>query len=224
MKWREVIDWVGRIQTIQSIANNIGFVVPVGTLAASIYAGYLYGHDWMEILFYSSGSCMFVLGIMILFIFYTERNNPENKLKFVGPLIKMDLVKGKVNAAKRIAKMQAGFQIRNDSFFPISFYIQTAETTLDDKQPPRSKFPKPAVTIGPSGIYHVSDEVIDMHERLCSDMSGYEHFVVRYGKRGNEKYTLIIKGELIINMKPSGEVTHTQLAVATNDDLYSKSL
>ncbi len=214
---KNFIDWIGRFQVVQSILEFTGFAIPLSYGLVSGLLGYISHQNWMEIMFFSSGGAMFILAIMFLYILYTERKNPENKLKFIGPQIKMDLVKAKTNTARRIERIQVGFQMRNDAFFPIYFYVASAETSLEDKSPPRGKFPRGPAVIGPSGLLTITDDAIELDGRLCGNISGEENIVIKYGNGGKERYELVVKGILTVAMLPSGAVTSIQLGQVTQD-------
>lgn len=212
-KFRTVLDWWDRAQSIHDVWNFIWPWIPIGWGFATGGAGYWTHQPVMQIMTYTAASAAFGFVALLAVMVILERKNPENKLTYVAPMVGVELAKQRnQNTAKRIEKAQWWFQIRNDANFPISLIVYDAQTDVEDMQPPRVKYPKAPVYIGPRGTINVMDEPVLLNGRVAGNFTGHAEITLRYGNRGNEKYELKIAGDLQAVMMPNGSVTSVILS------------
>ncbi len=188
------LDWIGRFQVVQSIIQNLWAFLPIGWLIGTGWAGYVTGQPLMWIMVAVAASASFVCVALL------------DKIKFVIPNVGFDYINQKASKIRKISYSQVMIQLRNDAHFPMSVYLENAETSIEALIPPRTKYPGQAVLVGSQGIFFLMDARIEMQNQACRDLTGEAHFRVRYGKAGNEKYVLDVKGTLFIGMDPTGFV------------------
>lgn len=170
---------------------------------------------------------------------YMERKSPLNKLKFIGTRIAADLSPATVPAQlfgnrrqrraqsskpvervlaqneiaagvpRTLEKIQVGVAVRNDATFPISLFLEAADTEMDGEKPPRTSYPKPAVIILPGTAVNIQDERIDMDDRSCERMAGKMDMRIKYGLPGRERFELRFQANLDIVMTNFGFITET---------------
>jgi hypothetical protein len=80
--------------------------------------------------------------------------------------------------------------------------------------PPRSVFPKPPATVEPGASVRVLDDRIPMEEFPCQHLGGKMDLLIKYGRKGNEKFELRVNGPVKIQMENSGFVGFIQLDVS----------
>jgi hypothetical protein len=102
---------------------------------------------------------------------YRQWKSPEHKLRFNGTVFNFDLVHVPNNRRARAANAslarkahlpatveplirelgsgQLGVELINYASFPMSVFIESAESEIEGHKPPRSKYPKDKVTIFP---------------------------------------------------------------------------
>jgi hypothetical protein len=92
--------------------------------------------------------------------------------------------------ARTIAEAQLGVALKNEAMFPISCFLESAETELQGERPPRSKFPKPTVVI-PAGVtMTIADDPIPMKSLPCQRLTGKMDLRLKYGLPGDERFEL----------------------------------
>ena len=111
------------------------------------------------------------------------------------------------NVSRTIDKAQIGVEITNTAIFPISCFLENAETEIEGEKPPRSKFPKAAVMVPAGSSMRFMDDAIDMEEFPCQRLAGKMDLSLKYGRPGKEVFELRPKGDLIIVMENSGLVS-----------------
>jgi hypothetical protein len=110
-----------------------------------------------------------------------------------------------------LAKGQLGVEIFNTVPFPISCFLENADSSIEGFAPPRSSFPKPPVMIPPLGRTRVCDDPMDMDNRECGKLIGNMRLHLKYGQPGNEKFDHVFAGKLHIHMENYGFVSHMTL-------------
>jgi hypothetical protein len=119
------------------------------------------------------------------------------------------------NVARTLRVGQLGVEIVNNATFPISCFLDSAETTVADNSPPRSKFPKDKALIGPKDKFRLVDDRIDLNDMPCQRLSGAVKMVVKYGLPGKEKFEIVVEGTVEIIMERFGYVSQIQFAPKT---------
>lgn len=153
---------------------------------------------------------------------YRERKNPLNKIIFVQTAFNLDLVvdtglnrkqrrsqqPGTITLpARHIEKAQLGVELRNDATFPISMFLESADSTLMDFTPPRSHFPKPPTILYPGLVVRVVDDPIDMGGIAAQNLSGTLKMKIRYGLPGKERFEMNFNATAEIHIQPFGIIT-----------------
>ena len=119
-----------------------------------------------------------------------------------------------IGANRTLDKVQVGVEITNNAFFPISCFLESADTEIEGEKPPRSNFPKPAAICQPGASIRVLDDAIPMDEFPCQRLSGKMDMLIKYGTPGNETFELRIKGTLDVLMESYGQVNAVMLGLA----------
>ena len=99
---------------------------------------------------------------------------------------------------------QLGVEITNNATFPISCFLEFADTEIEGFRPPRSKYPKASAMIAPGEKLRFSDDRMDMEKWPCQKLSGTGHFVLRYGLQGKEQFRLELDGAVVVVMEHFG--------------------
>jgi hypothetical protein len=100
--------------------------------------------------------------------------------------------------------------VTNTALFPISCFLESAETEVEGEKPPRSHFPKQGATVPPGTSMRFMDDTIEMAEFPCQRLSGKIDLLLKYGRPGNEVFELHPKGDLVIVMEHYGFVGQIQ--------------
>lgn len=238
---KPVLEWIGHAETIHTIAQAefvktllLPTVMTVATGAAG-WAGHL---PLMWVLMAMSLTFMGMTMGLLAGSLYIERKNPLNKLTYTV-IFNCDLsparpallgsrqqrrASGKqqlpdlsptqldVHVSRTIDIGQIGAEIVNQATFPISCILEEAETTVEEFQPPRSKFPKGPFLIPARDKARLADDRIPMDGWPCQKMVGRVHMKIRYGRPGNEKFVLEIDGSVTVIMEHYGFVSQVQFS------------
>ena len=235
--FKTLVDWIGRFATIQAIVQSqflqTWFWPMVGGLATTV-SGLLQGVPVMWALMAGTIAFASVTVGMLALIGVRMQLSPQNKLlhKVIfhhdltpreAPLIgtrqqrraqeRQILSKSQVvpNVNRTLDKSQLGLELTNNAFFPISIILERAETEIEGETPPRSVFPKPPAIIEPGQSMRVLDDSISMEEIACQQLGGKIDILIKYGKKGSEKFELHVKGAVKIQMESNGFVGAIQL-------------
>ena len=118
------------------------------------------------------------------------------------------------NVSRTLDKAQIGVELTNNSYFPISVILEKAETEIEGETPPRSAFPKPPGIIDPGASVRFMDDRIEMDQIPCQHLGGKIDMLIKYGRRGSEKYEMHVKGPVKIQIESNGFVGAIQLDVS----------
>ena len=108
---------------------------------------------------------------------------------------------------RNLTKGQLSIEIKNNASFPISFFLNSAETEVDGEQPPRGKFPKGSTLLRPGQSMRVMDNSIEFDKVPCRRLTGKIDWNIKYGLPGKETFDLNIKAALDIQIEKFGFVT-----------------
>jgi hypothetical protein len=143
-----------------------------------------------------------------------ERMNPRNKLAYVQTVAHVDFKGGNQLVAppqagrpRKILRMQLGVELQNRCSFPISLIVANAESEIEGLFPPRTSYPKPAVTILPGGLVRCIDSPIEMKDKPCGRLTAKMAIKVKYGMQGDEVEELNFNAVLDIIFSPDGTLT-----------------
>jgi hypothetical protein len=234
MRWlKDLLDWIGRWQVVQSVIAFIKpFVWPWIFAVLTAGAGYIGDQPAMWIVMASSLAFMGV-GVGVFFSStYRDRNSPLNKLLYAGTAFNYDLKPMERRArraaatgavqARLLEKTQIGVFIHNAAPFPISAMLESAGTEVEGLTPPRSLFPRKPVIITPGNTVIMSDDPISMDGHVCEKLEGKMDIRIRYGFPGNEKYSLQFKGRVEALMVPEGFLQGTYTHWDSDQSLPTK--
>lgn len=219
----QALTWGQRVNAAWSIVTGTFFKVYIWPVASSVLtagAGYL-GHVpamWIMMAVAIVFACVTQSWLRISEIL--ERVNPRNKLAYVQTVVHYDLkggpafanVGGSTGRARKLQQMQIGVELQNRSFSPMSLFIASAETEVEGLFPPRTTYPKRAVTILPGGLVRCIDLPIEMNEKPCGRMSAKMSIKVKYGMQADEDEELNFNAVLDIILQPDG----TQMQLFTH--------
>lgn len=226
---KQFIDFIGRIQVVQSI---IGFIKPFiwpWVYAMLIGAAGYYTH--FPLVWVLMATAMAFAGVAVGIVYadaYRDRHSPLNKIRYAGTITNYDLTplnrkgrqasKAGAPPIRTLAKTQIGVALFNSAHFPISVILENAKTEMEELEPPRSEYPRPPVLIVPGNSVFVMDDPIDMEGHPCEKLEGRMNLKIRYGLPGKEKYELNFAGRVEALMRPegflSGNYTHWDAAQA----------
>lgn len=213
--FKRFIDFIGRVQVVQSILAFLKpFVWPWVAAVLTGTVGYFGNQPLMWVLMASALSFM---GVSVGFWFidnYRQRKSPVNKFLYAGTAFNYDL-KPMARQARRAAatgaiqarlldKAQIGVYMQNSAPFPISAFLETAETEIEGIKPPRSLFPRQSVTILPGNTVLMADDAIEMDSHVCEKLEGRMDLKIKYGMPDDEKHELRFRGRVEALMRPEG--------------------
>jgi hypothetical protein len=212
-----VLDWIGRYQVVQwLIAAAKTTVLPAGLSVVTAYAGWAGGVPLMWIALAAVLVFAGTINALYYLMSYSRVITPENKLRYVNTIVPIDLSAVSnsrraaqaqlVNHQRGISRIQVGVILQNMAHFPISAYIEHAETEMDGQTPPRASYPKPPITIVPGNNVFMLDHPIEMNNRKCDHLEGRIDMTICYGKQGKERYKLGFKGKVEIFIETNGVV------------------
>jgi hypothetical protein len=217
-KWEEALTWGQRAGTAWSIFQSAFFkfyIWPVLSAMMTGAAGYLGGVPLMWVLVAVAIVFACVAQSWLRISEIMERINPRNKLAYIQTVVHMDLKGGpqptnqggSTGRARRIEKMQIGVELQNRSSFPMSLIVSNAETEVAGIFPPRTPYPKPAITVLPGGLIRCLDVPILMKDTLCGRLSAKMSIKIKYGMQGDEDDELNFDAVLDIVFQPNGTLT-----------------
>ena len=238
---RGVVDWAGRATTIQTIIQSQFLQTwfwPMLSGLIVIASGILQREPVMWALMAGMIAFAAVTVGMLAVIALRVQTSPQNKLlnKVVlhhdltpreAPLLgtrqqrrahdresRQMLSSSQIvpNVNRTLDKVQLGVELTNNSYFPISVILERAETQVEGETPPRSTFPKPPTTIQPGASIRLMDDAIPMEETPCQHLGGQIDMMIKYGRKGNEKFELSVKGAVRIEMESNGFASFIQLS------------
>jgi hypothetical protein len=143
---------------------------------------------------------------------YRQSSTPEHKLRFNGTIFNFDLVhvpnsrlarrasesvsRRKIPPAnsqpliRELENGQLGVELINYATFPISVFIESAESGIEGHAPPRSKYPKDKIIMFPGTPMRLTDERIPLDKLKCGRIEGNFDIKIKYGLPGKEVYEL----------------------------------
>jgi hypothetical protein len=227
-KFDQALTWGQRVSAAWSIVTGTFFKVYIWPVASSVLtaaAGYL-GHVpvmWIMMAVAIVFACVTQSWLRISEIM--ERMNPRNKLAYVQTVVHFDLkggpalanVGGSTGRPRKLEQMQIGVELQNRSSSPISLSIANAETEIEGLFPPRTNYPKAAITILPGGLVRCFDLPIPMKDKPCGRISAKMSIKVKYGMQGDEDEELNFDAVLDIALQPDG--TQMQLFTHWNPNI-----
>ena len=204
---QKFFDWISRFEAGRSFLTFAAPTIPA-ILAAT--GGILGNAPWMWIIM---STALVFMGVTVSIYFIKvniQSSTPEHKLRYSGTAINYDLLDNPANRQQRraadtpkgtqiiprhLSKIQIGIHLFNTASFPISAYLEKAETEIEGTTPPRSTYPKKPVTIMPGSNILLADEPINVNIE-CGRIEGKMDISIKYGKPGNEKFLLHFKGKV----------------------------
>jgi hypothetical protein len=123
-----------------------------------------------------------------------------------------------VHVSRTIDLAQISVELKNNATFPISIFLELAETEIEELKPPRSKFPKDKAIIAPGDKIRMVDDRILMDDFPCQRLSGKMNMRIRYGLPGSETFSLDVEGTLLIVMEHYGFVSQLQFNPKSSTD------
>jgi hypothetical protein len=219
---KSILDWVGRWQVAQSIAAIFKPVwLPIMTALLALGAGYIQRVPWVWVIMGSAVSFMAMAVGLFFSVSYASARTPAHKLRYVNTIVGTDLGSPPNRKRKRASqatavggipqsyldKVQVGVQLQNTANFPISAFVEIAETEMLDKKPPRTTYPKPSVTITPGNVVNMMDEPIELDGTPCGKMEGVLNIKIKYGRKGKEHFELSFKAKLEVFMRRDGLIS-----------------
>jgi hypothetical protein len=212
-----ILDWIGRYQVVQwLLAAAKPLVLPTGFSVVTAYAGWADGVPLMWIILASVLAFAGTINGLYYIKGYGRIITPENKLRYINTIAPIDLSpisNGRraaqaqlVHHERGISKIQIGVMLQNMAHFPISAFIQNAETEMDGKTPPRTHYPKAPITIVPGNNVFMLDHPIEMGGRKCDHIEGRIDMTICYGAKNKEHYKLEFKGRVEIFLEQNGVI------------------
>lgn len=214
---KPAFDVFDRLSTVTAIAT---FIWPLLLTGGAIVSGVISHESVMWIVMAAALTFMGTTTGILMGSLYLERKNPQNKILTRSTIFTHDL--GPVqdhnrhtrrgmkstslivpNPPRRIIKGQLAIELINTASFPISVFIESAETSVEGQLPGRTKYPKAPVMQQPGAIFWVHDEPIEI-DLPCGIVRGEMNLVIKYGHPGRERYTLIHKGNVEVFFEPNG--------------------
>lgn len=107
---------------------------------------------------------------------------------------------------RKLDKAQIGITLQNNASFPISCFMESAETELQGIKPPRGTFPRDTMTMLPGNKITFKDDRINMDGMECGNMSGTMDMTLKYGLPGKERLELRFRASLEIQLQSYGQV------------------
>jgi hypothetical protein len=221
-KWSRPLEWIAHAETVHALAQT-EFVRTL--LAPSVFAmltgtaGIFGGIPLMWVMVGSSLGFMAVIQGLLRASELKERKTPLNKLRYNGTIFHFDLfpisdnrrsrrlnssVSRKATLPSTVEPIvreleigQLGVELFNTADFPISLIVHSAETEIENCTPPRTQYPKPAITVLPGIPVRVVDERITLNRLKCGRLEGKMHLKIMYGLPGKEIYDLDINAKRV---------------------------
>lgn len=183
---------------------------PTFMTSATALGGFLQDVPVMWIFMSSTLTCAGVMALMLWGSQYAQRRSPNGKLRLVGPQAGVDVVppmatKLRSGQQRTVQYAQLGVLIHNTATFPLSFIVQSAESSVEGVTPPRTSYPRPATEIPPGMIMSTSDERMDMNEMPIKDLQGKLSMRILYGLKGREHLALDV--DITVAMRSQGDGT-----------------
>jgi hypothetical protein len=228
---KSLLDWIGRWQVFQSLWPIFtSILLPIATALTAVGAGYVQRVPVMWIIMASSLTFMAIIVAMFFVSSFTDMRTPAHKLRYISTVVAVDLAMPPNRKSKRAStstttlgivqsyldKVQVGVQLQNVAAFPISAHIVSATTKMSGKEPPRTEYPKPSVTISPGNVVNMTDVPIEMHSLPCGKMEGVLDMKIKYGRKGRENFELLFKAKLEIFMRKDGLIQFISTAWEAN--------
>lgn len=209
------LDWIGRLQTVQSIYLFAKpFLWPALGAALTGSLGIVGHQPFMWVVMAVALTFMAVTVGVYFARSYRDQISPAHKIRYNGTIVNYDLTSLARRArraqqtgaipARTIEKVQVGVSLHNSANYPITIFLENAETEMEGETPPRSMFPKQATTILPGNTVFVMDDPIDMNNHPCEKLEGHMNLRIKYGYKGREKFSLQFAGRVEVLMRPEG--------------------
>jgi hypothetical protein len=222
-----LLDYVGHIEAIHGLVTAdfiTRLIWPTVATVLGAASGWVGGVPIMWIMVGSSLIFMAITQSLLRADEYKERKNPAHKLQVLRTLFNFELVPivgpnrkqrrhsekegtaPAIPAFRHLIKGQLGFEVWNRAAFPLSILVFAAETEIEGIKPPRTTYPKKAVTIEPGTSVWVTDAAIDFEKMVCDNLDGVMDIIVKYGLPGKERFEIRQHGTVEIFMEPYGQL------------------
>ena len=222
---RRWLEWAGHVETIRAIfAGEVARTIlwPFVVAGITMFSGIFGGLPWMWILMATAVAFAAIVHGLLRGSEYIERKNPGGKLRFTQVAYGCDLVPiPQQNRQQRragqqpqfpqrfIDRVQLGIEVHNDASFPLSVIFAEAESEFEDVRPPRTNYPKAAITIPPKVTMRFMDERMAMNNfPYQPELAGKVSVKLLYGLPGKETFELSHESTIEMRMHPSGMITH----------------
>jgi hypothetical protein len=213
------LDQFGRAQTLWTIAS---FVLPPGLTVAAVWSSIARNLPAPSVI--ETAAVVFASATLSVYLIYQLWNlvTPKHKLRYIATVVLRDLVSEQRRARRATATgaitqrhleaVQVGVQLHNVSHFPISAFVESAETQMEGLTPPREQFPRKPTTILPGNQVFMVDGRIDMEGMASGRIEGRMDIVIRYGYPGAEDHKLHFTAGVTAFLRQDGlvESTYTQ--------------
>jgi hypothetical protein len=230
--WKRALEYVGIGHSIHTVVQTEFFqtwLIPLGSTMLTGAAGAGQAPLMWVITASSIVFATTTIGLAGMWALRAQ-NSPQNKLTYKpvfhcdltpreaplignrqrrrsqGPPLMLSSTQLNPNVTRTLDKVQVGVEITNTALFPISFFLESAETEIEGEKPPRSVFPRPIATIAPGTSVRVMDDTIEMEEYPCQRLSGKIDMMIKYGRPGDEVFELHPKGVLDVIVESYGFV------------------
>lgn len=229
-KIRQWLEMAGHIETLHAIGQYLyALAGPMILAGATAISGYMADFPLMWILMATTltfaGAIIIVLGASQ----HLQRTNPNGKLRFVQSWVAMDLTplpqpnrlqrragQQQEMPPRHIDRIQLGMQVRNDAHFPISVFIEYAESEVEDITPPRTQYPQSPRIIEPGVTFNAADTRMSLNNMPGQSITGKYEVRLKYGRPGKERFELKHAANLEISIQPFGLVTINESPQATS--------
>ena len=163
---------------------------------------------------WSQGVQLFYLYIGAVFLFavsssgllrfseWRYRNSVTDKLTFHS--VRVDKLIDNTGAVKAL---RLGAVLSNKALFPITYEIESVETSLDKFYPPKKPYTKNDYTIVANGSGWFVDHYISIPMMKPGVVEGELKLQFRYGKKGNRNNMLDVNKHLFFHFGTKGEMS-----------------
>lgn len=155
-----------------------------------------------------SAGAMFALVAngLLRFSEWNHSRNPKNKVDFAGPHVGIVPKRDDVSV---LMALNFGFQLKNNSTFPVEIHVDRIRTSFGRWNNPQPKIKHRDFTIGADGILWFDDDDISVEDvDLKNKMEDvYVDFSVSYGTNGNLKHTYAKRFTFPVVFNEEGRIT-----------------
>jgi len=111
---------------------------------------------------------------------------------------------------RHVLKGQLSVAIKNNATFPISWYLESADTEINGIRADRKDYPTPPIILQPGNSVRALDAPVDLDDMECQHLTGKMNFKIRYGLPGKEHFELNFEANVLIPMERFGFVPIVQ--------------